>query len=171
MQSLLTDIVEYWATDPTGGQTRRMDMEGAFTQALLFADERLKGSGGMVTHDPFPAVVGDFEIASKVLQHLIGNAIKFCGKPRPRIHISSRRGDREHVLSVRDDGPGIDPAFQERIFGVFKRLHGRQYPGTGLGLAFCKKAIERQGGRIWVESRPGEGSTFYFTVPAADPSG
>jgi light-regulated signal transduction histidine kinase (bacteriophytochrome) len=165
MQSLLTDIVEYWATDPAGRQPRGMDMESALSQALLFTDEWLKAAGAAVTHDPLPAVMGDFETVTKVLRHLIGNAVKFCGKPQPRIHISYRREDRECVFSVQDNGPGIDPAFHDRIFGVFKRLHGKQYPGSGLGLAFCKKAIERQGGRIWLESKPGEGSTFYFTLP------
>lgn len=165
MQSLLTDIVAYWATDPTGREPRRVEMEGALSQALLFTDESLTRAGAAVTHDPLPVVMGDFETATKVLQHLIGNAIKFCGKPHPRIHISYRREDRECVFSVRDNGPGIDSAFHDRIFGVFKRLHGKQFPGSGLGLAFCKKAIERQGGRIWVESTPGEGSTFFFTLP------
>jgi two-component system, chemotaxis family, sensor kinase Cph1 len=170
MQSLLTDIVAYWSADPVGRQPRRADMEGALSQALLFADEQLKANGVIVTHDPLPAVTGDFDTLTKVLQHLIGNAIKF-GTSHPRIHISSKSGDRERIFSVRDNGPGIDPEFSDRIFGVFKRLHGKEYPGNGLGLAFCKKAIERHGGRIWVESRPGEGATFYFTLPSADPPG
>ena len=85
-----------------------------------------------------------------------------------RIHISSRREDSNWVFSVQDNGPGIEPAFRERIFGVFKRLHGKEYPGNGLGLAFCKKAVEWHGGRIWMESSPGQGSTFYFALPPAD---
>jgi chemotaxis family two-component system sensor kinase Cph1 len=114
-------------------------------------------------------VAGDAEILTKVLKHLIGNAVKYCGTSHPSIHISSRRQNLEWVFSVHDNGPGIDEAFQRRIFGVFKRLHGNENPGTGLGLAFCKKAIEWHRGRIWVESAPGEGSTFYFTLPSADP--
>jgi signal transduction histidine kinase len=112
--------------------------------------------------------MGDFEILTKVLHHLIRNAIEYCGAPPPRVHISSRRVDLEWVFSVQDHGPGIDPAFHDRVFGVFKRLQGKEYPGSGLGLAFCKRAIERHGGRIWMESTPGEGATFYFTLPPAD---
>jgi signal transduction histidine kinase len=113
-----------------------------------------------------PAVTGDFEILTKVLRHLIGNAIAFCGAASPRVHISSRRVDRDWVFSVADNGPGVEPAFQGRIFEAFRRLHGKDYPGNGLGLAFCKKAIEGHGGRMWVESTPGAGSTFYFTMAA-----
>jgi light-regulated signal transduction histidine kinase (bacteriophytochrome) len=168
MQSLLTDIVEYWAINPASRQPSRTDMEATLRQTLLITDEALRAAGATVTHDPLPAVMGDFEILTRVLQHLIGNAIKFRGTPQPRVHISSKREDVECVFSVQDNGPGIDSAFRDRIFGAFKRLHGKEYPGSGLGLAFCKKAIERHGGRIWVESRPGAGSTFYFTLPPAD---
>jgi signal transduction histidine kinase len=105
---------------------------------------------------------------TKVLRHLIRNAIEFCGTPSPRVLISSRREHHDWLFSVQDNGPGIDPAFQGRIFGVFKRLHGKEHPGNGLGLAFCKKAIEWHGGRIWMESTPGAGSTFYFTLPPAE---
>jgi signal transduction histidine kinase len=112
--------------------------------------------------------MGDFEILTKVVHHLIRNAIEYCGTPSPRVHISSKRVDLDWVLSVEDNGPGIDPAFKGRIFRVFRRLHGREHPGNGLGLAFCKKAIEWHGGRMSMESTPGAGSKFYFTLPAAD---
>ena len=168
MQSLLTDIVEYWEANPVDGQRRRTDMEAVLHRALLLTDAQLKEAGATVTHDPLPAVMGDVETITRVLEHLIENAIKFRGTPPPRIHVSSRREDMESVFSVQDNGPGVDPAFRGRIFRTFKRLHGKEYPGTGLGLAFCKKAIERHGGRIWVESAPGTGATFYFTLPAAD---
>jgi signal transduction histidine kinase len=115
-----------------------------------------------------PQVFGDFELLTKVLYHLTRNAIQYCGTPSPRVHISSRREGLHWVFSVKDNGPGIDPAFHDRIFGVFKRLQGKEHPGSGLGLAFCKKAIEWHGGRIWTESTPGEGATFYFTLPPAD---
>jgi signal transduction histidine kinase len=113
-------------------------------------------------------VCGDFELLTKVLHHLIRNAIEYCDTPSPHVHVSSRQVDLEWVLSVEDNGPGVDSAFQRRLFGVFKRLHGKEYPGNGLGLAFCKKAIEWQGGRMWMESAPGKGSKFYFTLPSAD---
>jgi chemotaxis family two-component system sensor kinase Cph1 len=168
MQSLLADVVDYWATGTGDRQASRTDMEAVLSQALLSTDKQIAERSAIVTHDPLPAVTGDFEILTKVLRHLIGNAIEYCGTPSPRVHISSKRVDSDWVFSVADNGPGIDPAFQDRIFGVFKRLHGKEHPGNGLGLAFCKKAIEWYGGRIWMESTPGAGSTFYFTLPPAD---
>jgi light-regulated signal transduction histidine kinase (bacteriophytochrome) len=168
MQSLLTGIVDYWAAGAGDRQPSRTDMEAVFGQALLYADKQVTERSAAVTHDPLPAVLGDFEILTKVLRHLIGNAIEYCGSPAPRVHVSSRREHDVCVISVQDNGPGIDPAFHDRIFQAFKRLHGKNYPGNGLGLAFCRKAIEWHGGRIWVESAPGEGSTFYFTLPPAE---
>ncbi|MBZ5596348.1 MAG: hypothetical protein LAP39_29235 [Acidobacteriia bacterium] len=165
MQSLLTDMVEYAVTDTGDRPPSRTDMEAVL---LLSMGGQLNDGSAVVTHDPLPAVMGDSEILTKVLKHLIRNALEYCGTPHPRVHISSKRGNLEWVFSVQDNGPGIDPAFHDRIFGVFKRLHGKECPGTGLGLAFCKKAIECLGGRIWVESTPGAGSTFYFTLPPAD---
>ena len=142
-------------------------MDAVLCQALLSTDKQIAERSAIVTHDLLPAVMGDFEVLTKVLHHLIRNAIEYCAAPAPRIHISSRRVALECVFSVQDNGPGIDPAFQGRLFAPFKRLHGKEYPGNGLGLAFCKKAIESQGGRIWMESAPGTGSTFYFTaIPA-----
>ena len=167
-QSLLADVVDYWAVDGAGRQSSPTDMEAALIQALLCADRQITERSAVVTHDSLPLVTGDFELLTKVLHHLIGNAIEYCVAPSPRVHISSRRVDLDWVFSVQDNGPGIDPLFQARIFEAFKRLHGKEHPGNGLGLAFCKKAIEWHGGRIWVESTPATGSTFYFTLPAAD---
>jgi chemotaxis family two-component system sensor kinase Cph1 len=168
MQSILADVVDYWAAGIGDGQPSRTDMEAVLRQALLSIDTQITEQGAIVTHDALPAVTGDFEMLAKVLHHLIRNAIEYCGSPSPRVHISSLRADLEWVFSVRDNGPGIDPEFQGRLFGAFKRLHGKEHPGNGLGLAFCKKAIESQGGRVWIESTPGAGSTFYFTVAPAD---
>jgi len=167
-QSLLADVVDYWATGTGERPSSRTDMEAVLRQALLSTDKLITEQGAIVTHDPLPAVMGNFEILTKVLRHLIRNAIEYGGTPAPRVHISSRRVDLERVFSVQDNGPGIDPAFQGRLFGVFKRLHGNEYPGNGLGLAFCRKAIEWQGGRMWMESALGAGSTFHFTLPPAD---
>jgi len=168
MQSLLADVVDYWATSSCDRNYSRTDMESVLHQALLTTNKQITGRNAIVTYDPLPRVSGDFEVLTKVLGHLIKNAIEYCGAPSPRVHISSRREDLEFVFSVEDNGPGIDPAFQGRIFGAFKRLHGKEYPGDGLGLAFCKKAIEWHGGRIWLESTSGAGSTFCFTLPPAD---
>ena len=167
MESTLADVVDYWATDTANRKATRTEMEAVLGQALLCTDKQIVERAAVVTHDPLPAVMGDFEILAKVLRHLIRNAIQYCATSPPRVHISSRREDAEWLFSARDNGAGIAPAFQGRIFGVFRRLHGKEYPGSGLGLAFCKKAVEWHGGRIWMESTPGAGSTFYFTLPPA----
>lgn len=167
-QSLLAAVVDYWATDTGGRPASQPDMEAVLGQALLHTDKQIREASAIVTHDPLPRVCGDFEILTKVLHHLIRNAVEYSGRPSPRVHIASRREDLEWVFSVEDNGPGIDPAFQGRIFGVFQHLHGKGHAGNGLGLAFCKKAIEWHGGRLWMESAPGAGSTFYFTLPPAD---
>jgi light-regulated signal transduction histidine kinase (bacteriophytochrome) len=166
MQSLLTGMVDYWSTDTR--EPCPTDMEAVLHQALLSTARQVAEKGAVVTHDPLPHALGDFEILTKVLYHLVRNAIEYNGEPAPRVHISSRREALEWVFSVQDNGPGIDPDFQGRLFGVFKRLHGQEHPGNGLGLAFCKKAIERLGGRIWVESAPGAGANFCFTLPAVE---
>ena len=166
MQSLLADVVDYWATGAGDRLASRTDMEAVLSQALLSTDRQITARSAIATHDPLPVVTGDFEILTKVLRHLIRNAIEYCGTSSPRVHISSKRVDPDWVFSVADNGPGIEPAFQDRIFEVFKRLHGKEHPGNGLGLAFCKKAVEGHGGRMWLESTPGAGSTFYFTLPA-----
>jgi light-regulated signal transduction histidine kinase (bacteriophytochrome) len=168
MQSLLADVVDYWSTGSGDRQLSPTNMEAVLRQALLSADQQITDRNATVAYDSLPAVMGDFEILTKVLHHLIRNAIEYCDTPAPRVQISSRREDGEWAFSVRDNGPGIDPAFQHRVFGVFKRLHGKERPGNGLGLAFCKRAVEGHGGRIWVESTPGAGSTFYFTLLPAD---
>lgn len=166
MQSLLTGVVDYWAAG--AGDLAPTDMDAVLIQALLFKDTLITQRGALVTHDPLPTVMGDFATLTKLLRHLMRNAIEYCSAPAPRVHVTAKRVDADWVFSVADNGPGIDPAFHDRIFGVFKRLHGKEYPGNGLGLAFCKKAIEWHEGRIWVESTPGSGSTFFFTLPPAD---
>jgi len=168
MQSLLTDMVDYSVTGTGGRQASRTDMEGVLRQALVATDQQIAERSAIVTHDPLPWVSGDSALLTKVLHHLIRNAIEYCEAPPPCIHISGRRDESEWVFSVQDNGPGVDPVFQGRLFRVFKRLHGKEHPGNGLGLAFCKKAIEWQGGRMWMESPPGEGAAFYFTLQPAD---
>ena len=168
MQSLLAGMVDFWTTDRGDLKSGRTNMEAVLRQALLVTGKLIKERSATVSHDPLPEVTGNFEVLSKVLQHLIRNAIEYCGAPSCRVHVSCRLVNHEWVFSVQDNGPGIDPAFHERIFGVFTRLHGKEHPGNGLGLAFCRKVIELHGGRMSVESTPGAGSTFYFTLPPAE---
>ncbi|MEO8370256.1 MAG: ATP-binding protein [Candidatus Solibacter sp.] len=167
-QSLLTDMVAYAAAGTGEPRLGTTDMEAVLNQALLCADQQIVERTAIVTHDPLPVVWSDFETLTKVLYHLIRNAIEYCDTTAPRVHISSRQVDSDVVFSVKDNGPGIEAQFHGRIFIAFKRLHGREYPGNGLGLAYCRKAIEALGGRIWLESTPGAGSTFYFALPADD---
>jgi chemotaxis family two-component system sensor kinase Cph1 len=168
MRSLLADVVDYWATGAGDRRFSPTDMEAVLRQALLSLDEQITETGAIVTHDPLPNVCGNFEILTKVLHHLIRNGIEYRGTISPRIHISAKRDGLDWMFSVQDNGPGIDPAFHGRVFGAFKRLHGKEHPGNGLGLAFCQKAIESHGGRIRMESTLGVGSTLYFTVPPDD---
>ncbi len=126
----------------------------------------LEASGGALTHDALPEVIGDEPQLVQLLQNLAGNALKFRGGEPPRVHVSFLEKENEFEIAVQDNGIGIEPQYFERIFMVFQRLHDKgQYPGTGIGLAICKKVIDRHGGRIWVESTPGKGSCFRFTLP------
>jgi light-regulated signal transduction histidine kinase (bacteriophytochrome) len=167
IESVTSAVVDYWAA-AGDRQSCRTDMEAVLRHALLVKEKQLLACSGTVTYDALPAVSGDFELLTKVLWHLIWNALEYSDSPAPLVHISCKRADATWVFSIADNGPGIDPAFHERIFGTFKRLHGKQHPGHGMGLAFCRKAIAWHGGKIWVESTPGSGSTFYFTLPPVD---
>jgi chemotaxis family two-component system sensor kinase Cph1 len=120
---------------------------------------------GSITHDVLPVVLGDDEQMVQLLQNLVDNSVKFRSKEPPRIHVGARQLSERWLFFVRDNGIGIDPQYTERVFVIFQRLHSRDdYPGTGIGLAICRKIIERHGGHIWVDSEPGKGATFYFTL-------
>ena len=138
--------------------------EAVLEGVLLNLAGSIRESGTVVTHDPLPIVFSEFVQLGQVFQNLISNSIKYRGPNPPRIHISAKEGDDDWVLSFRDNGIGIEPRYQEQIFGLFKRLHGREIPGTGIGLALCKRIVEHDGGKIWVESELGQGATFLFTV-------
>lgn len=168
MESVLADVVDYWAAAAGEPHCSPTDMEAVLQQAILSTDTWITTRNAIITHDSLPAAMGNFDILTKVLHHLIRNAIEYCAVPVPHVHVSSKRSDLNWTFSVADNGPGIDPAFHSRVFGAFKRLHGREFPGNGLGLAYCSKAIERLGGRIWVEPTPAAGATFCFTLPPAE---
>jgi two-component system, chemotaxis family, sensor kinase Cph1 len=168
MQSLLAAVVDYSAAGSSGRQPSRTDMEAVLRQALLSLERQISERGAIVTHDILPAVAGDYALLTDVLRHLLQNAIEYCEATPARVHISARLEGGGWVFSVRDNGPGIDPAYQGRVFRVFQRLHGKEHPGHGLGLAFCRKAVERLEGRVWLESAPGAGSTLFFSLPPAE---
>jgi chemotaxis family two-component system sensor kinase Cph1 len=136
------------------------------SQVLFNLQLKIEEKGAIVTHDPLPNVMSDSIQMIQLLQNLLDNAIKFRGNEAPKIHISAKNNNGEWKFSVRDNGIGIDPQYYDRIFIIFQRLHERgKYLGTGIGLAVCKRIVERHGGRIWVESKVGEGSNFIFTIP------
>ena len=167
MQALLTDLRAYTRTSGTVPEFTAVDCAAVLAHILGDLHLAIQDKAAEVTHDALPTVHGDANQLGLVFQNLIGNALKFGGAAPPRIHVGARRESAQWVFLVQDNGIGIDPQHAERIFQVFQRLHTRsEYPGTGIGLAICKKIIERHGGRIWVESQPGAGATFIFTIPA-----
>jgi PAS domain S-box-containing protein len=166
MQNLISDLLTYSRIGTRGKPFGPTDLNEVLDDALTGMNEQLERARAKVTRDPLPSLIADATQLEQLFQHLIGNSLKFRGSRRPRIHVGAREVDGEWVFSVRDNGIGIDPGYADRIFVIFQRLHGRdEFPGTGMGLAICKRIVERRGGRIWVESEPGKGSTFYFTMP------
>ncbi|MBI4458993.1 MAG: PAS domain S-box protein, partial [Acidobacteria bacterium] len=170
MKQLITDLLTYSRVSTRPEEMTLTDCEAALGDALLSLEAAVRESGAVVTHDPLPTVMANRGQLVQLLQNLIGNAIKFRRSEAPRVHLSSLRTRTEWHFSVSDNGIGIHPEQRERIFVIFQRLHDRiEYPGTGIGLALCKKIVERHGGRIWVESAPSQGSVFFFTLPAEEP--
>jgi signal transduction histidine kinase len=167
MHRLINDLLAYARVGSRAAKFAPADCEAIFAEAVANLAGAIEENAATVTHDPLPTVLGDKDQLSRLFQNLVGNAIKFHAADPPVVHVSARRNGNEWQFSVRDNGIGIDPAHFERIFLIFQRLHGKsEYSGTGVGLAICKKIVERHGGKIWVESQPGTGSTFYFTLPA-----
>ena len=167
MQALITDLLAYSRVGSRGGQSKPTDLGRIVSETIANLGASIEASGAVVTHDPMPTVAADPAQMLQLFQNLVANAIKCRGQAPPRVRIAARRDEREWTFSVSDNGIGIDPEYTERIFVIFQRLHARgEYPGTGIGLAICKKIVERHGGRIWVESPRGAGSTFHFTLPA-----
>ena len=167
MQALIGGLLEFSRVGRIDEPSARVDMGAALDQALLNLRSAIEESRAAVTRDPLPVVTGNAGRLTQVFQNLVGNALKFRRSGEaPAVHLSAVPQRREWLFEVRDNGIGIDPQYLERIFVIFQRLHTRaEYPGTGIGLSICKKVIERHGGRIWVESQPGVGSTFRFTLP------
>src|SRR2546428_4738403 len=145
----------------------KTDCEEVLARVLLVLRVQIEEMRAIVTHDGLPTVLADATQLGQLLQNLVSNVLKFHGEQPPQVHIAVKPTGKQWIFTVQDHGIGIAPQFAERIFAVFQRLHThREFPGTGIGLAICKKIVERHDGRIWVESKPGKGSTFYFTLPA-----
>jgi PAS domain S-box-containing protein len=167
MQQLIQDLLAFSRAGADGKAAEKMSGEVALQGALQNLQAMIGESGALVTHDSLPVLTINETLLTQIFQNLIGNAIKYRGPDTPRVHVSAAiLADNAVVFSVRDNGLGIDPQYFDRIFVLFQRLHGRdEFEGTGIGLAICKKILERIGGRIWVESQPNRGSTFHFAVP------
>jgi signal transduction histidine kinase len=169
MQTLINDLLSLSRVGTRGRDLQPTDCGEALEESLANLQAAVTESGAEVTHDPLPIVVADKPQRTQLFQNLVGNAIKFNSGQTPKVHVFCRPNGKECVIGVRDNGIGIDQRHAERIFQVFQRLHDREkYAGTGIGLAICKKIVERHGGRIWVESQPGEGATFLFNLSQAE---
>ncbi len=170
MQALINDLLEFSRVTTRGGPPTETESQAVLEHALSDLASTIAASGATISHDPLPAVLADPSQLQQVFANLISNAIKFRREDEaPRIYISALWKDGMWEFAVSDNGIGIEPQYLEKIFVIFQRLHGREkYPGTGIGLAIVKRIVERHGGRIWVESGPGKGSTFYFTLPTAE---
>jgi len=166
MQGLIEDLLAYSRIGKHAKPFQPVESEQALTQALTNLQMAIQESKAKISYDPLPTVMADDSQLTQLFQNLVGNAIKFHKKKPPLVHIAVQPGPGEWVFSICDNGIGVDPSYGDRIFEMFQRLHSRtKYSGTGIGLAICKKIVERHGGRIWVESQPDKGSTFYFTIP------
>jgi len=167
MHRLINDLLAYARLGSRAAEFAPTDCEAIFADAVSNLESAMEENGATVTHDPLPTVMADRDQLSRLFQNLLSNAIKFRAADPPVVHVSAHRNGNEWLFSVRDNGIGIDPEQFERVFLIFQRLHGKsEYSGTGVGLAICRKIVERHGGKIWIESQPGKGSTFYFTIPA-----
>ncbi len=169
MHTLISDLLALSRVGTRGQKFEAADLNAVLDHAIEGLSASVQETGATITRDPLPTVRVDAGQAALVFQNLIGNALKFRSERRPEIHVGAERQSGQWIISVRDNGIGIEPQYFERIFMIFQRLHTRRkYPGTGIGLAICKKIVQRHGGSIWVESEPGRGSTFYFAIPSRE---
>jgi PAS domain S-box-containing protein len=168
MQQMINDLLTFSRVTTRGKPLADVSSEASFSHAMDNVKTNLDDSKGKVTTGKLPMVSADPVQLTMLFQNILSNAIKFRGEGDLQIHVSSRSADGMQEFQVSDNGIGIEPENFERVFGIFQKLHGRvDYPGTGIGLAVCQRIVARHGGRIWVESKPGEGATFYFTLPKA----
>lgn len=168
MHALINDLLGYARIDSREVPFHDVPLDDVLAATCGILAPSIEELGATVTADPLPTVKGDPTQLQQLVQNLVGNALKYHGARPPRVHVSARRDGAAWVCAVRDDGLGVAAEHHEAIFQIFRRVHRRdEYPGTGIGLAICRRVVERHGGRIWIESTLGEGSTFLFTLPAA----
>jgi light-regulated signal transduction histidine kinase (bacteriophytochrome) len=168
MQALIRDLLAYSRVESRSRPFVPVRLGDVFHDSSTLLEASIRDSGGQVTCGELPAVLGDRSQLAQLMLNLIGNGLKYHGAEPPHVHVSAELGPKENewIISVRDNGIGIEPKYFERVFEIFKRLHDqREYPGTGIGLAVCRRVVERHGGAIWVESEPGRGSNFRFSIP------
>ncbi|PYR01653.1 MAG: hypothetical protein DMF97_07060 [Acidobacteria bacterium] len=166
MQRLINDLLEFSRVNTRGKALQPVNANDVLGTVRANLSAAIDDAGALVTNEELPTVMIDPTQLGQLLQNLIGNAIKFHGAGPPRVHVAACEREGEWVFAVKDNGIGIEPEYFDRIFVIFQRLHvAADYPGTGIGLAVCKRIVERHGGRIWVESESGAGATFSFTVP------
>jgi light-regulated signal transduction histidine kinase (bacteriophytochrome) len=169
MQTLIKDLLQFSRIGRRGTEPSQTDCNTVVQQVIKNLQGAIQESGAVVTYDHLPTVVADSAELLQLFQNLIGNAVKFRGPETPVIRLRAERQGAEWHFAVSDNGIGISPEHAEAIFIVFRRLHTRaEYAGNGIGLSICKKIVEHHGGRIWVESEPGQGATFKFTLPCTD---
>jgi signal transduction histidine kinase len=172
MSDLIDDLLAYASLDAGEARIKPVDLNRVLQEASFNLLATIQEAGAVIDSDPLPEVLGDHVQLVQVLQNLIGNSIKYRSADPPRIHVSAESRDGELVIAVRDNGIGIDPAYSDGVFKLFKRLHARQdYSGNGVGLAICRKIVQRHGGHIWVESKLGQGAAFYFTIASEGAQG
>ena len=166
MKQLIEDLLAYSRVGTRGKEFKPVAVEAALRRAINNLRTAIEESGASITYDALPTVEADDVQLAQLFQNLMGNALKFRSASVPRLHISAKEDEAEWEFAVQDNGIGIEPQYFDRIFMVFQQLHTKgEFPGTGIGLAICKKVAERHGGRIWVSSQLGEGSRFHFTLP------
>jgi signal transduction histidine kinase/DNA-binding LacI/PurR family transcriptional regulator len=166
MKRMINDLLAYSRVTSGGQPMELTHCDDVLANAVANLEITIKEGKALITHDPLPIVMGNSTQLAAVFQNLIGNAIKFHGEQQPRIHIAAEQKEDEWLFSIQDNGIGIASEHWEKIFAIFSRLHSQdKYPGSGIGLAICKKVVEQHGGRIWIESHPGNGTTFFFTIP------
>jgi PAS domain S-box-containing protein len=165
MQHLINDLLDYSRVTSRGKPFAKLDLSTVLGHAIANLQKKVQETGALIVNDDLPFVYGDEVQLVRVFQNLLDNAMKFRGTDPPRINVSAKTLDEKIQISITDNGIGIDKIYSDRVFTIFQRLHTKvEYPGTGIGLAICKRTIERHGGKIWFESEPGKGTTFYFTL-------